>query len=48
MEIGGIMVIWVEVDIQVLKELALEEGAGRGDGERGKGVRCGDSRVLSV
>jgi hypothetical protein len=31
MEIEWMMVVWVKVDTKVLKELMLEEGAGKGD-----------------
>jgi hypothetical protein len=29
------MIVWVEIDTKVLKEMGLEEGAERGDGRGG-------------
>jgi hypothetical protein len=36
MEIGVIVVVWVEVDTLILNELVLEEGARRGNGVNGE------------
>jgi hypothetical protein len=45
--IEDITVVCIEIDTYVLKMMVLEEGARRGDWERGRrGLRCGGYRVI--
>jgi hypothetical protein len=44
-DIGKIKVVWIEIDTWIIEKMVLEEGAGSGDGTRGKKVvRCGGCR----